>query len=77
MKRTNNSRIDWQLDRLERAMNRRVFTQTVCATLFTSHGFAKKHLSLHIGHTGLTWIPLGPSAGGMRPPSILCKIHNT
>ena len=67
MKRTNNSRIDWQLDRLERAMNRRVFTQTVCATLFTSHGFAKKHLSLHIGHTGLTWIPLGRPAGGVRP----------
>ncbi len=48
-------------------MNRRVFTQTFCAALFASRAFAGKHLSLHIGHTGLTWIPLGPPPGGVRP----------
>jgi len=48
-------------------MNRRVFTQTLSAALLAAQGFAAKHLSLHIGHTGLTWIPLGPPAGGVRP----------
>src|SRR5947199_5577287 len=48
-------------------MNRRVFIQTLSAAVFASQGFAAKHLSLHIGHTGLTWIPLGPPAGGVRP----------
>jgi inosose dehydratase len=48
-------------------MNRRVFTQSLSAALFASQGFAARHLSLHIGHTGLTWIPLGPPAGGVRP----------
>jgi inosose dehydratase len=47
-------------------MNRRVFTRTLSAALFASRGFAAKSLSLHIGHTGLTWIPLG-SSGGVRP----------
>jgi inosose dehydratase len=48
-------------------MNRRGFNRTLSAALFVSQGFAAKHLSLHIGHTGLTWIPLGPPAGGVRP----------
>lgn len=48
-------------------MNRRVFNRTLSAALFASQGFAAKHFSLHIGHTGLTWIPLGPAAGGVRP----------
>src|SRR3982750_2739631 len=47
-------------------MNRRTFTQTLSAALFASPAFAAKDLSLHIGHTGLTWIPLG-SGGGARP----------
>jgi len=48
-------------------MNRRVFARTLSAAVFASSGFAGKHLSLHIGHTGLTWIPLGPSPTGTRP----------
>ncbi len=44
-------------------MNRRSFTQTLSAALLASNGFAVGKLKLHIGHTGLTWIPLGPSAG--------------
>ncbi len=44
-------------------MNRRTFTQTLSAALLASSGFAAGKLKLHIGHTGLTWIPLGPSAG--------------
>jgi inosose dehydratase len=55
------------MHKLGRAMNRRVLTQTLSAALFASRGFAARHLSLHIGHTGLTWIPLGPPIGGVRP----------
>ena len=44
-------------------MNRRTFTQTLSAALGAASGFAAGKLKLHIGHTGLTWIPLGPSAG--------------
>ena len=33
------------------------------AGLLASSGFAVGKHKLHIGHTGLTWIPLGPSAG--------------
>jgi inosose dehydratase len=47
-------------------MNRRTFTQTLSAALLVSSGFAAGKRKLHIGHTGLTWIPLGPSAG-QRP----------
>jgi inosose dehydratase len=43
-------------------MNRRIFTQTLSAALLASTGFAAGKLKLHVGHTGLTWIPLGPSA---------------
>src|SRR5690242_7273587 len=44
-------------------MNRRAFTQALSAALLASTGFAAGKLKLHIGHTGLTWIPLGRSAG--------------
>ena len=47
-------------------MNRRSFTQTLSAALFASRALAARDLTLHIGHTGLTWIPLGPT-GGSRP----------
>ncbi|HEY1950132.1 MAG TPA: sugar phosphate isomerase/epimerase family protein [Bryobacteraceae bacterium] len=44
-------------------MNRRTFSQILSAALLPSFGFAADKLSLRIGHTGLTWLPLGPSAG--------------
>ena len=40
-------------------MNRRVFSQTLSAALLASRGFAARRFTAHIGHTGLTWIPLG------------------
>src|SRR5437762_10261407 len=40
-------------------INRRVFSQTLSAGLLGSRAFAADKLTLHIGHTGLTWIPLG------------------
>jgi inosose dehydratase len=49
-------------------MNRRTFTQTLAASLVASRGFAAGKLDLHIGHTGLTWIPLGRPVG--PPPPI-------
>jgi inosose dehydratase len=47
-------------------INRRVFSQTLSAAMLGSRAFAAEKLTLHIGHTGLTWIPLGAPAG---PPS--------
>ena len=44
-------------------MNRRAFTTTLSAAVLASRGIAAGKLSLHIGHTGLTWIPLGPPVG--------------
>jgi len=44
-------------------MNRRAFTTTLSAAVLASRGFAAGKLTLHIGHTGLTWIPLGRPAG--------------
>ena len=44
-------------------MNRRIFSQTLLATAFSSPLLAAGKRSLHIGHTGLTWIPLGASSG--------------
>ena len=49
-------------------MNRRVFSGAFSAAFFASRAPAAPKLTLHIGHTGLTWIPLGPSAG--PPPAI-------
>jgi inosose dehydratase len=46
-------------------MNRRVFTSTVSAALLGPSAVGAGKLSLHIGHTGLTWIPLG---GRVTPP---------
>src|SRR5215472_6976177 len=44
-------------------MNRRVFTRTLSTALVGSCAFAVGKLTLHIGHTGLTWIPLGGGPG--------------
>jgi inosose dehydratase len=44
-------------------MNRRTFSQILSAALLPPFGFAADKLTLHIGHTGLTWLPLGPSVG--------------
>jgi inosose dehydratase len=49
-------------------MNRRAFSGGLSAALLASRGFAARKLTLHVGHTGLTWIPLGPPAG--PPPAI-------
>jgi inosose dehydratase len=48
-------------------MNRRVFSQTLSAATLCSRGLAAVRLTLHVGHTGLTWIPLG-GAPGTPPP---------
>lgn len=46
-------------------MNRRAFSQLLSGTALASRCLAVRRLTLHIGHTGLTWIPLGgPSPGG-------------
>ncbi len=49
-------------------LNRRIFTGSLSAALFAGRALAAGKLTLHVGHTGLTWIPLGPSKG--PPPSI-------
>jgi len=46
-------------------MNRRVFTGAVSGALLGSSARGAGKLALHIGHTGLTWIPLG---GRLTPP---------
>ncbi len=49
-------------------MNRRNFSKTLFAATLGSCALAADKLSLHIGHTGLTWIPLGGGPGsGPRP----------
>src|ERR1017187_4722267 len=48
-------------------MNRRVFSGAISAALFAARASAAPKLTPHVGHTGLTWIPLGPSAG---PPPL-------
>ena len=55
-------------DRLRPMINRRAFSQALSAALFGGRGFAAGKLTLHVGHTGLTWIPLGASPG--PPPPI-------
>lgn len=40
-------------------MNRRAFSQALSAAMLGSRAFAAGKVTLHIGHTGLTWIPLG------------------
>src|SRR5690242_7611182 len=48
-------------------ISRRVFSQTLSAGMIAARGFAADRLTLHIGHTGLTWIPLGAAPGGPPP----------
>jgi inosose dehydratase len=48
-------------------ISRRVFSQTLSAGVIAASGFAADKLTLHIGHTGLTWIPLGAAPGGPPP----------
>jgi inosose dehydratase len=55
-----------EADRLSPMMNRRNFTATVAAAL-ASRGFAERKLTVRIGHTGLTWLPIGGPPGGPRP----------
>jgi len=40
-------------------ITRRLFSQALPAAVLGSRAFAAGKLSSHIGHTGLTWIPLG------------------
>src|SRR6266436_4433839 len=46
-------------------MNRRVFSGAISAALLGRSAIGAAKLTLHIGHTGLTWIPLG---GRITPP---------
>ncbi len=48
-------------------INRRVFSQTLSAGIMAAGAFAADKRTLHIGHTGLTWIPLGAAPGGPPP----------
>lgn len=48
-------------------ISRRVFSQTLSAGMVAARAFAADKLGLHIGHTGLTWIPLGAAPGGPPP----------
>ena len=48
-------------------ITRRVFSQTLSAGMIALRGFTADKLTLHIGHTGLTWIPLGAAPGGPPP----------
>jgi inosose dehydratase len=49
-------------------MNRRIFSGGLAAAFLSLRGAAAGKLTLHVGHTGLTWIPLGGSPG--TPPAI-------
>jgi inosose dehydratase len=49
-------------------MNRRIFSVSASGALLAPWAAGAGKLTLHIGHTGLTWIPLGPSVG--PPPPI-------
>lgn len=49
-------------------INRRAFTGTLTAAFLGPRAFSAPKIPLHIGHTGLTWIPLGPAPGA--PPAI-------
>jgi inosose dehydratase len=48
-------------------MNRRIFSKTLFTGTLGATWLAAKKLTLHIGHTGLTWIPLGGRPAGPRP----------
>ena len=47
-------------------IDRRLFSKTAFAAALGYRGFAADKFTLHVGHTGLTWIPLG-GAPGPRP----------
>jgi inosose dehydratase len=49
-------------------MNRRMFSRALSAALLATRGIVAGKLTLHVGHTGLTWIPLGGAPG--PPPAI-------
>ena len=46
-------------------IDRRAFSGALSAALFAPSASGAGKLALHIGHTGLTWIPLG---GRLTPP---------
>jgi inosose dehydratase len=46
-------------------MNRRIFSGAISAAFLCRSAISAGKLALHIGHTGLTWIPLG---GRITPP---------
>jgi inosose dehydratase len=48
-------------------MNRRLFSQTLLTAILSRRSYAAQKLTLHIGHTGLTWIPLGRPVGPPPP----------
>jgi inosose dehydratase len=49
-------------------MNRRVLVQALSGAMLGFRGFAARKLTLQVGHTGLTWIPLGGPSPGPPPP---------
>src|SRR5579862_5372453 len=44
-------------------VTRRAFSASVCAAALMPRASAASKRSLHVGHTGLTWIPLGGRPG--------------
>ncbi|MES1258297.1 MAG: sugar phosphate isomerase/epimerase family protein [Acidobacteriota bacterium] len=51
-------------------MNRRNFSKTLLAATLAAPGLAAGKLTVHIGHTGLTWLPLGGGPGAGPRPAI-------
>jgi inosose dehydratase len=49
-------------------IDRRIFAQALSAVVLGARGAASAKLSMHVGHTGLTWIPLGGASA--TPPRI-------
>src|SRR6516225_5794827 len=50
-----------QADRLWPMITRRAFSGIVSTAVLARPSLAAPKLTLHVGHTGLTWIPLGGS----------------
>ncbi len=63
-------RMAHSMDRLVPMVTRRRFSAIFPAAALASVGFAAPKLSLHVGHTGLTWIPLGGGPGAGPRPAI-------
>ena len=53
-------------------LNRRTFSRTLSGALLGTGGLAASRLTLHVGHTGLTWLPLG---GGRPTPGTAPAIN--